>query len=121
MAQFTACTLTKLLKNTVTLYPNRMAMSCEGVDFSYAELNHYSDAWAAFFQHQGLKLHDRVALILPNLPQFPVVLLGVLKAGGIAVNLNPLYTPTELRDHLHNSGPRFVIALTHVLPALQAA
>ncbi len=121
MVEYSARTLTALLKNTVSHSPNRIAISCEGAEFSYAELDHASDAWAAFFHTQGLKLGERVAVILPNLPQFPIVFFGILKAGGVAVHLNPLYTSTELKDHLQDSGARFVIALNSVLPTLQPA
>ena len=74
---------------------------------SYAELDHASGALGAYLQNsQGLRKGDRVAIMMPNLLQYPVAIFGILRAGMIVVNVNPLYTPRELEHQLKDSCAR---------------
>ncbi|MES2605359.1 MAG: AMP-binding protein, partial [Pseudomonadota bacterium] len=86
-----------------------------GTSLSFAELGHLSDCVAHWLVHvHQLQPGDRVALMLPNLLQFPVVALGVLKARGVLVNINPLYTPYEIQSQLQDSGANLMIVLANV-------
>lgn len=93
-----------------------------GITMTYGELDEHSRHFAAYLQ-QALKLQkgDRVAIMLPNILQYPVVLFGVLRAGLIVVNVNPLYTPDELTYQLNNSGAAAIIVLSNFAITLQNA
>ena len=84
---------------------------CLGQRMSYAELDQRSRAFAAWLQSLGLPKGTRVGLILPNLPQFPVVMCGVLRAGFVCVSINPLYTASELEHQLSDSGCEVLVIL----------
>jgi len=88
------------------------------VTLTYRELEHLSRDFAAYLQSLGLVRGDRVALMMPNVLQFPIALFGALRAGMTVVNTNPLYTPRELRHQLRDSGARAIVILenfAHVL------
>lgn len=89
---------------------------------TYAELDKYSAAFAAFLQNE-LKLNkgDKVAVILPNLLQYPVVLYGILRAGCVVVNMNPLYTVPEMTDELNDAQAKVAIVLDKFASTLQQA
>jgi long-chain acyl-CoA synthetase len=93
-----------------------------GTTLSYAGLESGSRAFAAWLQHDsGLARGDRVALMMPNILQYPIALLGVLRAGMVVVNINPLYTARELEHQLTDSGARAIVILenfAHVLTAV---
>jgi long-chain acyl-CoA synthetase len=91
----------------------------EGTPLTYDRLDALSDAFAAWLQSRGLNKGDRVALMLPNLLQYPVAIFGILKAGMVVVNTNPLYTERELRHQLKDSGARAVVILEHTAHVLQ--
>ena len=95
-------------------HSRRIAYSCLGADLRYHELDALSTAFAQWLLAQKLQPGDRVALLLPNLLQYPVVALGVLKAGGVVVNMNPLYTALELEQQLNDSGTKFVVVLANI-------
>jgi len=80
-----------------------------GQSLSYAEVDRLSRNFAAWLQAQGVKRGDRVAVMTPNILAFPVVCLGILRAGGIQVNVNPLYTPRELEHQLQDSGAELLV------------
>jgi len=83
---------------------------------SYGQLNQYADRFAAYLAHSlGLQKGDRVAVMLPNTLAYPVVMLGVLKAGCVLVNVNPLYTEGELRHQLVDSGARLLVVFDQFL------
>jgi long-chain acyl-CoA synthetase len=91
-----------------------VAFTCLGADLLYSELDSLSSAFAQWLLQQQLRSGDRVALLLPNLLQYPVAALGVLKAGGVIVSLNPLYTALELEQQLHDSGARFLVVVANI-------
>jgi len=91
-----------------------------GVTLSYGELDQQSRDFGAYFQHEfGLSKGDRVAIMLPNLLQYPVALFGALRAGLVVVNVNPLYTPRELQHQLADSGAVAVVVLENFAHTLQ--
>jgi long-chain acyl-CoA synthetase len=97
------------------------ACSNLGVSLSYRDLDRLSAQFAAWLQQVArLDKGDRVALMLPNLLQYPVSLFGVLRAGMIAVNVNPLYTPRELEHQLRDSGAVLVVVLENFAHTLEA-
>ncbi len=109
----------ELLSASIARYADRPAFSNLGVVMSYGELDRLADAFAAWLQHErGLEPGDRIALMMPNLLQYPVALFGALRAGLVVVNTNPLYTARELRHQLADSGARAIVILenfAHVL------
>jgi long-chain acyl-CoA synthetase len=105
-------------------HPRRVAFTCLGADLRYAELDALSSAFAQWLLRQRVAPGDRVAVLLPNLLQYPVVALGVLKAGGVIVNMNPLYTSVEIEHQLKDSGAKVVVVLAniaHVVARIVAA
>src|SRR5690606_10333638 len=92
-------------------YRELPAFTCMGRTLTYAEVDALSGAFAAFLQQRGLRRGDRVALMMPNVLQYPICLLGTLRAGGVVVNVNPLYTPRELRDQLADAAPRVLVVM----------
>ena len=87
---------------------------------SYRELDELSRNFAAYLQHErGLAKGDRVAIMLPNLLQYPVALFGTLRAGLTVVNVNPLYTPRELEHQLRDSGAAAIVVLENFARTLQ--
>ena len=94
-----------------------------GVGMTFGELDARSRAFAAWLQSTGLRRGDRVALMMPNVLQYPVALAGVLRAGMVIVNVNPLYTARELEYQLKDSGARAIVILenfAHVLEQVVA-
>lgn len=90
------------------------------VSMSYGELDQLSRNFAAYLQNElGLVKGDRVAIMLPNLLQYPVALFGTLRAGLTVVNVNPLYTPRELEHQLHDSGATAIVVLENFAATLQ--
>jgi long-chain acyl-CoA synthetase len=93
-------------------FAERPAFECLRARISYAEWEQYSRSFAAFLVEQaGCGAGDRVAIMLPNLLAYPVAFLGTLRAGMIAVNVNPLYTPRELKEQLIDSGASVIVIL----------
>jgi long-chain acyl-CoA synthetase len=103
-------------------YADRIAISCQGVSLSFADIDRLSRDFAAFLSGV-LKLDkgDRLAVMLPNLPQSAIVLLGALRAGMVVVNVNPLYTARELEHQLKDSGVRAVVVLENFAATLAKA
>src|ERR1700690_117959 len=96
-----------------------------GATLTYAQLDELSRAFAAWLQHRsGLVRGDRVALMMPNVLQYPVALFGALRAGMVVVNTNPLYTARELEHQLADSGAKAIVILenfAHVLESVLPA
>jgi long-chain acyl-CoA synthetase len=91
-----------------------------GADLSYRQLDEHSAAIGAWLQSRGLAKGARVAIMMPNVLQYPVVLAGVLRAGYTVVNVNPLYTPRELEHQLKDSGAEAIFILENFATTLQA-
>jgi long-chain acyl-CoA synthetase len=91
-----------------------------GATLTYAQLDELSRAFAAWLQHKsGLQRGDRVALMMPNLLQYPIALFGVLRAGMVVVNTNPLYTARELEHQLQDSGAKAIVVVENFVHVLQ--
>jgi long-chain acyl-CoA synthetase len=87
--------------------------------FTFGEIDRYSTAFASWLQSQGLAKGARVAIMMPNVVQYPIALAGVLRAGYIVVNVNPLYTPRELEHQLKDSGAEVIVILENFAATLQ--
>jgi len=103
--------VTDILEQSCEQYANQTAFVNFGRELSYAELDRQSRAFGARLQALGLKRGDRVAIMLPNLLQYPVALIGILRAGMVVVNTNPLYTARELKHQLNDSGAKAILVL----------
>ncbi|QBD79809.1 long-chain fatty acid--CoA ligase [Ktedonosporobacter rubrisoli] len=111
--------LTWLLDNTASRYPGKTACIYYGHKITYAQLSSLANRFAAALQRLGVKQGDRVALALPNIPQFPIAFYGILRAGAIVVQTNPLYTQKELLHQLSDSGARIIIMLDTFYPIVR--
>ena len=96
-------------------YSKQIAYEYNGTSFTYNEINDLSNKFANALIKLGVKKGDRVALLLPNIPQFPIALYGILKAGAISVGTNFLYTSTEIESQLRDAKPKIVIACTDLV------
>ena len=115
-----AGTLCELLRQGVSRHRGRAAVTSLGASLSWSELERMSAGFAAWLrQAQGLRPGERVALMLPNLLQHPVAMFGVLRAGGVVVNVNPQYTADELERQLLDSGARAIVVLENFAHTLQ--
>ncbi len=101
----------------------KSAFECMGKSLSFAELDRLSAQLAAYFQSLGLAKGSRIALMMPNLLQYPIALAAVLRAGLVVVNVNPLYKPRELKHQLQDSGAEILVVLenfAHVYEQIHA-
>ena len=93
-------------------YASLPAFENFGTQISFQELNDLSANFARYLQNSiGLKKGERVAVMMPNLLQYPIAIFGILRAGGVVVNTNPMYTPRELKHQLTDSGARAIVVL----------
>lgn len=101
-------------------YPNRVAFENFGKQITFAEADRLSTSFAAYLQNDlNLKKGDRVAIQMPNLIQFPIAFMGVIKAGLIAVNTNPLYTPREMEHQFNDAGVSAIVIVSNFAHNLQ--
>jgi len=112
--------LIEIFEESLARYPQRVAYTCLGRDLTYAELDRQSAAVAAWLQQQGVVAGERVAIMLPNVLQFPAALFGALRAGAVVVNVNPLYTPHELAFQLTDSGALTLFVLENFAHTAEA-
>ena len=102
--------LQEMFEEACAAYGNLPAYTNMGATLTYAQLDELSRAFAAWLQQKsGLAAGDRVALMMPNLLQYPIALFGVLRAGMVVVNTNPLYTARELEHQLKDSGAKAIV------------
>ncbi|ORN00103.1 long-chain-fatty-acid--CoA ligase [Pantoea septica] len=112
--------LVDLVEQATQRYADQTAFINMGQPLSYRQLEQKSRAFAAYLQSGlGLKKGDRVALMMPNLLQYPVALFGVLRAGMVVVNVNPLYTPRELKHQLNDSGASAIVIVSNFAHTLE--
>ncbi len=111
--------LVALMEESFTRYADRVAYSFMGKDITYAETDKRSAGLAAYLQSLGLVKGDRVALMMPNTPQYPIAVAAVLRAGLVVVNVNPLYTPRELEHQLKDSGAKAIVIMENFGSTLQ--
>jgi len=110
--------LVALMEESFTKYRTLPAYHFMGRAISFGQIDDASRALAAYLQTLGLAKGDRVAIMLPNVPQYPVAVAGVLRAGYVVVNVNPLYTPRELEHQLKDSGAKAILILENFAATL---
>jgi long-chain acyl-CoA synthetase len=110
--------LVGLMEESFQKYGDRVAYSFMGKDVTYAQTDALSRAFAAYLQGLGLQKGDRVAIMMPNVPQYPVAVAAILRAGYVVVNVNPLYTPRELEHQLKDSGSTAIIIIENFATTL---
>lgn len=112
--------LPDLLDESFEAFASRQAFACMGRTLTYAELDVQSRNLGAWLQSKALARGARVAIMMPNVLQYPVAMAAILRAGYVIVNVNPLYTPRELEHQLVDSGAEAIILLDAFDPVLQA-
>ena len=112
--------LVALMDEAFHQYAPRVAYSFMGRDITFAETEALSRALAAYLQGLGLSKGDRVAIMMPNVPQYPVSVAAILRAGFVVVNVNPLYTSRELEHQLKDAGAKAIIIIENFASTLQA-
>ena len=112
--------LVDMFETSVSRFADQPAFVNMGATLTYRKLEERSRAFAAYLQNE-LKLEkgDRVAIMMPNLLQYPIVLFGVLRAGMVVVNVNPLYTPRELKHQLNDSGAKAIVVVSNFAHTLE--
>jgi long-chain acyl-CoA synthetase len=109
-----------LIEYGMTEFPDRPAFTCMGTTLTYRDLDGLSMQFARYLQQTlGLIKGERVAIMLPNVLQYAVALCGIFRAGLVVVNVNPLYTPRELRHQLSDSGARVIVILDNFAHTLE--
>ncbi len=103
----------KFLDDSAAKYPNNPFTVFNGASKTFAQVKDTVDRIAFFLSEKGISKGDKVAIFLPNIPQFPEILFGILKAGAVAVNCNPVYTPPELNHQLKDSKAKMVFCMDH--------
>jgi long-chain acyl-CoA synthetase len=111
--------LVALMEESFQNYAGRTAYSFMGKEVSYAQTDALSRAFAAYLQGLGLAKGDRVAIMMPNVPQYPVAVAAILRAGYVVVNVNPLYTPRELDHQLKDSGAKAIVIIENFARTLE--
>jgi len=112
--------LNEMVAESLTKYADRVAFVQMGREVTYRQLDALTRDFAAWLQNEaGLQKGDRVALMMPNLLQYPIAIFGVLRAGMVVVNTNPLYTARELEHQLKDSGAKAIVVLENFAHVLQ--
>src|SRR5437868_8754601 len=111
--------LVALMEESFQKHSERIAYSFMGKDISFGQTDSLSLAFGAYLQGLGLAKGDRVAIMMPNVPQYPVVVAAILRAGFVVVNVNPLYTPRELEHQLKDSGSKVIVIIENFANTLE--
>ncbi len=111
--------LVELMEESFARFADRTAYSFMGKAISYKQTDQESLALAAYLQSLGLAKGDRVAIMMPNVPQYPVTVAAVLRAGYVVVNVNPLYTARELEHQLKDSGAKAIVIIENFAATLE--
>src|SRR6185369_11344020 len=111
--------LVDLLEEAFRRHAARPASECMGSRLRFGQIDDLSEALGAWLQSKGLEPGSRVALMMPNLPQYMVAIAAVLRAGLVVVNVNPLYTPRELEHQLNDSGAQAIVVLENFAKTLE--
>jgi long-chain acyl-CoA synthetase len=112
-------TVSQVLEESMKKYASRTAFICMGKSITYAQLDAASRSLGAWLQSRGIAPGGRVALMMPNIMQYPVCVAAVLRAGYVVVNINPLYTPRELEHQLKDSGAEAIIIIENFATTLE--
>jgi long-chain acyl-CoA synthetase len=114
----TSASVRDVFEESCAKFSARRAFTCMGKSITFAQLDELSRAFGAYLQGKGLKKGDRVALMMPNILQYPVCLFGILRAGCTVVNVNPLYTARELEHQLTDSGAQIIVVVENFATTL---
>jgi long-chain acyl-CoA synthetase len=109
----------EVFEESVTKFGERPSYTCMGKTLTFDELNTLSAAFGSYLQANGCGKGTRIALMMPNILQYPVCLFGILRAGCTVVNVNPLYTPRELEHQLVDSGAEFIVVVENFAHTVQ--
>ncbi len=116
-SQYTS--LVALMEESFSKNASAVAYSFMGKDVTFGQTDSLSQAFAAYLQGLGLAKGDRVAIMMPNVPQYPVTVAAILRAGFVVVNVNPLYTPRELEHQLKDSGAKAIVIIENFANTLE--
>ena len=108
-----------LFDEAIAAHRARDAFVCMDKRITYGELDRMATQFAAWLQSSGIERGARVAIMMPNLLQYPVAILGILRAGCVVVNVNPMYTPRELEHQLKDSGAEAIVVLENFAATLE--
>ena len=111
--------LVALMEESFGKFAERTAYSFMGKDVTFGQTDRLSQQLAAYLQGLGLARGDRVAIMMPNVPQYPVAVAAILRAGFVVVNVNPLYTPRELEHQLKDSGSKAIVIIENFAGTLE--
>jgi long-chain acyl-CoA synthetase len=111
--------LLAILTEAFDKYRYKTAFTCFDKDLTYDEVDRYSNQFAAYLHSRGLEPGDKIALMMPNILQYPIVLFGVMRAGLVIVNTNPLYTPREMKHQFNDSGAKAIVIVENFAANLQ--
>lgn len=98
-----------LIDETLEKYADNKAFACMGKELTFQQIDQYSRQFGAYLHSRGLQPGDKVALMMPNMLQYPIALYGAFRAGFVVVNTNPLYTPREMKHQFNDSGVKAII------------
>ena len=111
--------MAELLDSAMVRHADAAAFKAFGQTLTYADVDRLSRAFAAYLQSAlGVRRGDRVAVMMPNLPAFPITLLGIVRAGAVQVNVNPMYTPRELEHQLNDAGVEILVVFNGSTPTI---
>ena len=109
----------EMLESAMVRFAEKPAFRCFGQTLTYADTDRLSRNFAAYLQNKlGVSKGDRIAVMLPNIPAFPIAMLGIVRAGAVQVNVNPLYTPRELEYQLNDAGAEIIVIFSGVSATL---
>src|SRR5512139_2491743 len=111
--------LVELIDQGLRTHAQRNAYAYMDRFFTFGDIDRYSAAFGAWLQSRGLAPGARVAIMMPNVVQYPIAIAGILRAGYVVVNVNPLYTPRELEHQLKDSGAEAIVILESFCTTLQ--
>jgi long-chain acyl-CoA synthetase len=111
--------LVALMEESFKKHGSRVAYSFMGKDVTFGQTDSLSLAFGAYLQSLGLAKGDRIAIMMPNVPQYPVAVAAILRAGYVVVNVNPLYTPRELEHQLKDSGSKAIVIIENFANTLE--
>jgi long-chain acyl-CoA synthetase len=113
------CSVLAMLEGAMQRFADKPAFRCFGQTLTYADTDRLSRHFAAYLQGKlGVKKGDRIAVMLPNIPAFPLAMLGIVRAGAVQVNVNPLYAPRELEHQLSDAGVEIIVIFSGVSATL---
>src|SRR3982750_2277941 len=111
--------LVELFEKSIGRYGERPAFHSMGKTITFSDLDRLSRGFGAWLQARGLAKGARVAIMMPNCLQYPIAMFGTLRAGGVVVNVNPLYTARELEYQLRDSGAEAIVILENFASVLE--